>query len=449
MRSLRPLDKLSRMLKVSLKMHALVALALGILIGAVYAPIVTVSFLSDDWAIIRLVTLPHAVTNWTEILRDFYTPLFFHDKSSFYRPMYGLSYGVNFWLFGTVPTGYHLTNLALHLVSSFFVYRIALELVEDERRFGIAVTAGAIFALFPIHPEAVTWIAGRVDLIAAAFYLPALFFFLRWLRADGKLYLVLSLISFALALMSKEMAVTLPGLMFLCALYKRQGLRASVLKVLPFAILLGAYLVFRAYILSGVGAYGVVGRDLEPLAILVGFSYRTGHLFFPVNLELLPPGWRSFIDIALVLWPILAAVLAGAAYYLGWVKKVLPLLLFSLYALALVPVFKALRPDPDLSLARWSYIPAAFLAILAAYLLWTILGSRVRLAAPAAALLCAVFFAVLMFNNGPWIRAGEMAEELVKKGEEPELPLDYKGAHVFGSRITWLSTKLPPFEEKR
>ncbi|CAN5866714.1 hypothetical protein BH23ACT11_BH23ACT11_28950 [soil metagenome] len=209
--------------KVSLKMHALVAVVLGLLVFIAYAPIMNLSFLSDDWAIIRLVTRPDAVTNWTEILRDFYSPLFFHDKSSFYRPLYGLSYGVNFWLFGTSPLGYHLTNLVLHLVSAFFIYRIALELVEGDNTWGIAVTAGALFALYPIHPEAVTWVAGRVDLIAAAFYFPALFFFLRWLRTERKRYLLLSITCFALALMSKEMAVTLPGVLLLCALYKRQG----------------------------------------------------------------------------------------------------------------------------------------------------------------------------------------------------------------------------------
>lgn len=218
--------------KVSLKVHALVALLLGVLIFVAYAPIFNLSFLSDDWAIIRLITYPEA--SWREILRDFYSPRFYRDRGHFYRPMYGLSYGLNFWLFGTNPLGYHLTNLALHTVSAFFVYRIALELVEGGRRSGIAVTAGALFALYPIHAEAVTWVAGRVDLIVAAFYFPALFFFLRWLSTEKKLYLVLSLGSFALALMSKEMAVTLPGLLFFCALYRRQGIRASVLKVLPF-----------------------------------------------------------------------------------------------------------------------------------------------------------------------------------------------------------------------
>ncbi len=436
------------MSKVSPKAHVLVALLLGILIFIAYAPVLNLSFLSDDWTIIRFLTRPDSETNWMEILRDFYTPLFFQDASPFYRPLYGLSYGMNFWLFGTEPLGYHLTNLALHLTSSFFVYRIALELVEGEREFGIAVTAGALFALYPIHPEAVTWIAGRVDLIVAAFYLAAFFFFLRWLRQETRFYLVLSLLSFTLALMSKEMAVTLPGLLFLGALYKQRGLGGAVVRVLPFAILLGAYLLFRTYILSGVDAYGIVGRELDLLANLKGFVYRTGHLFVPVNLSLLPAGWRSIFEAFFLLWWVPALLLAGFAYYLGWLRGWLPPLLFALYAVALVPVFKGLRPDPVFAQARWSYIPVAFLAILLAYCAWTLFGQRVRLAVPVVALLCGAFFGVLLLNNGPWQRADEITRKRLESGVAPDYPLEYKGAHVFVNRSTWVSANNPPFESE-
>lgn len=433
--------------KVSLKVHALVALLLGILILVAYAPILNLTFLSDDWAIIRILVFPDA--SWIEALRDFYTPLFSRDKSSFYRPLYGLSYLVNYALFGTNPLGYHLTNLALHLVSAFFVYRIALELIEGERRFWIAATAGALFALYPAHTEAVTWIAGRVDLICAAFYLPALFFFLRWLDSEKKIYFTLSIGSFTLALMSKEMAITLPGLLILCALYKNQSLRNTALKVLPFAVLLAAYLAFRTYILRNVEAYqGLVGQSFKPIEILQGFFYRTAHLFFPVNLDLLLPGARVVIDPIFILWPIPIALIVGAAYYFGWARKLLPLLLISLYTLAVIPVVKAIRIDPDFSKARWFYIPSAFLAILIAYLLWTLLARRVRFTAAAAIVLCAAFFVVLMLNNGAWLRAGEISAGLLEENEVPEFPLNYKGAHVFVTPLTWVSANAPPFEQR-
>lgn len=442
----RSTNKLSPV-KLPLRMHALVGFVLTVLVALAYAPIYRLTFLSDDWTIIRMVTLPDtATTTWPAVLADFYTPLL--QSGPMYRPMYSLSFGVNYSLFGTDPLGYHLTNLALHAAVSFFVYLLALELIREERRWGMAFTAGTLFALYPIHPEAVTWIAGRVDVIVAVFYLPSVLFFLRWLRTERTLDIGLSVLFFVLALMSKEMAVALPGVLFLCALYRRRSLKAASLGVLPFAAVLGGYLLFRFYVLSGLEGMPVARRGLEPVDSVLGFVYRTGHIFLPLNLGLLPGGWRGLFDALIFLSPVAVAAIAALACYRGWLRGALPLLLFALYAVSLVPVFKALRPDPVFVHSRWSYIPAAFLAILLAYLLWTLLGHRVHLAAPVAVLVCAAFLAVLILNNGPWLRAEEITQEYLASGKRPEYPLDYKGAHVFVNEATWRSASLPPFRER-
>lgn len=432
------------MYKPSLKTHTLAALLLGILVAVAYAPIANLSFLSDDWAVIRLVTLPDGVTNWARNLNDFYTPLF--DRSPKYRPLYSMSFALDFALYGTVPFGYHLTNLALHAISSFFVYLLTLELVQGERRWEVSLTSGALFALYPVHPEAVTWIAGRVDLICAVFYLPVLLFFLRWLRTGGRLDLALSLTAFVLSLLAKEMAVALPGLLFLLAMYRKRSFKGAVIRVLPFAITLGAYLIFRSYVLSGTESFGVAGRGLDPVASLQGFVYRTSHMFFPINLGLLPGALRNPVELAFFLLPILAVIALVVAYYRGWAKEKLPVLLFALYVVSLVPVIKGFRPDPVLVSSRWAYIPSAFLAILIAYLLWTVFAERARWAAAVSAVVCALFFALLLMNNGPWLQAGEMTARYLEAGETPDYPAEYRGAPVFINKITWISANRPPFE---
>lgn len=432
------------MIKSPLKAHALVALLLVVLVAVGYAPVAGLTFLSDDWAVIRLVTIPDGVTNWPRILTDFYSPLF--ERSPKYRPLYSLSFGIDYALFGTNPLPYHLVNLALHALASFFVYLLALESITGEGRRAIAVTAGAIFALYPIHPEAVTWIAGRVDLICAVFYLPAVILFLRWLRTERILHLALSLVCFALALLSKEMAIVLPGLLFLLALYRDRSLARAALGVAPFALVLGVYLAVRTYLLSGLTPNSAAGQELEPLARLQGLVYRTAHSFFPLNLGLLPGGWSS---LAWPLFLVLSALAVGAlvfAYYRGWARSLFPLLLLALYGVSLVPVARALRPDPSLVSSRWAYIPSVFLSILIAYFLWRALPRRPALVASVA--VCAAFFAILTANHGPWLQAGEMTQRYLEEGEKPEMPVKYKGAHVFGSEITWAAANRPPFEER-
>lgn len=447
LRSPRSTSKLPPMPKVSPRSHALVALLLGILVVAGYASIVGLGFLSDDYALIRLTTLPDLTTvNWSTLFGSFYSPML--ERLPFYRPFYSLSFGADYALFGTDPLGYHLTNLILHLAASFFVYLVALELVPGGRRWGVAITAGALFALYPVHPEVVTWIAGRVDSICAVFYFPALYFFLRWLRSERKLYPILSLAAFVLALMSKEMAVTLPGILLLCALYKRRSLTDSIFRIVPFAVTLGIYIVVRAYLLSGLPAYAVVGHKLQPGMTLTGFLFRTLHMFIPVNYELLPGGWQSFIVSLTFVWPLVAIVALIVVYFRNPVAGRFSFLLLVLYSVSLVPLVKVLRPDPALVSSRWSYIPSAFLAILIAYAVWALFGGRLRWAAFASVVVCAVFLAVLVANNGPWLRAGEIADQHLKTGKAPEMNLKYKGAQVFSSRITWLSANLPPFKER-
>lgn len=432
--------------KTSFRGHSFVFVLLCVLVAVAYAPVVNLTFLSDDWAVIRLATLPEGEVVWSRILNDFYTPMF--DGIPKFRPLYSLSFAVDFLIYGIDPLGYHLTNLALHAVSSFFVYLLALELVPGERARRIAITAAALFVLYPVHPEAVTWISGRVDLICAVFYLPVLLLFARWLRVGNRAYLVSALVLFVPALLAKEMTIALPGLLFLIALHRRRGFAGSIVAVVPFALLLGAYLAARTYILSGIDATGVLGRDLDFTRMLSGFLYRTLHMFVPINFGLLPIEWRAFLNPMFTLWPVPAMVLLAVAYFRGWIKSVFPILMFVLYAVAMIPVLPAVGPDPVLVSSRWSYIPSAFLAILIAYVPWTVFAGHARRSLVAATVVCAVFFAVLLANHGPWLRAGEMTGQLLRVGKEPELPIKYKGAHVFGSRITWISANEPPFKER-
>lgn len=445
MSSSRARTKLRRMPKASSKTHALVVLLLGALVLLGFFPALMLPFLSDDYAIIRLVTLPDgASTNWGAVLADFWTPLL--TAGSFYRPMYSISYGLGFELWGTWPLPYHLVNLALHLFVSFCVYLVALELVPGERRVGAAVTAGALFALHPFHPEVVTWVAGRVDSICAAFYLPALLFFLRWLRTEKGLDYALSLAFFVLALSSKEMAVMLPALVSLVALYRRGRLLPSALAAAPFWAVLGLYLVFRTYVLTSVDAHAAVERRFRPFESLEALVHRTLHAFAPLNLGLLPEGWEGAATAGVFLLAVPLALVLAFALLRRRVEGRFVALASALYLVSLAPVFKILDPEPLLTGSRYLYLPLAFLAILVAYFLWSVGGGRLPYVATVLA--CTALLSVLLLNQGPWLRAGEIAGRHLRANEDPGLNLKYEGAHVFGSRITWIAANNPPFEPR-
>jgi protein O-mannosyl-transferase len=122
------------------------------------------------------------------------------------------SFALNWAAAGAHPLVFHLVNLLLHtavVVVLYLVLRSLLDSVPNAST--IAFAAALLFAVHPIHTEAVASIVGRSELLAAGFLLAA------WLlHLNDKV--IAALLCFLLALLSKESAVAfvpLGGLRFL------------------------------------------------------------------------------------------------------------------------------------------------------------------------------------------------------------------------------------------
>ena len=135
-----------------------------------------------------------------------------------YNPLAILSFAFEKMLFGLDnPVWFHLNNIILHLVCVILVFRLALAL-------GLKLIPAAFCALlFGIHPmrvESVAWVTERKDVMFGAFYLLALFYYIKSVRlSPRKGYFWIILLSFILALLSKIQAVVLPLSMLLVDYY--------------------------------------------------------------------------------------------------------------------------------------------------------------------------------------------------------------------------------------
>jgi protein O-mannosyl-transferase len=101
------------------------------------------------------------------------------------------TFRINYLLCGHSPFGYHLVNIMLHsIVTGLFVYVVQTTLCvvdrcastddgsqydvnanAEGRRSAVAILAGLLFAVHPIHTEAVAGIVGRADVLACLFFL--------------------------------------------------------------------------------------------------------------------------------------------------------------------------------------------------------------------------------------------------------------------------------------
>jgi Flp pilus assembly protein TadD len=120
------------------------------------------------------------------------------------------SFALNYALGGLVPWGYHLLNVLLHGVNGLLVYELTRRYTG---RRPLSLFTALLFVAHPVHTEAVSYVAGRPELLATAFLL------LAWIasldRAQRRSAYPLSLLSFLAALLSKESAIVLPAILAL------------------------------------------------------------------------------------------------------------------------------------------------------------------------------------------------------------------------------------------
>lgn len=330
-----------------------------------------------------------------------------------YRPLVIGSYAFNHALGGLNPSGYHAVNVLLHALCSCLVLLLAVALRLPP---GASFVAGALFATHPIHTEAVAGIVGRAELMAAAGVLGAWLLHLRG-RRQGAGRLAMLGLAFTTALLSKENAVVLPGLMAASDILRiRRGestWRGSMPSYMVCGLVLAGWLTLRAVVLDPVEAGSIaetpfagvpsLTRLLTATAVLGRYLWLLG---FPLRLS----ADYSFEQIPLVTSPAVAPVLLSATcltVLLGLgahrlMKGRLDGLCALAYLIAVAPVSNVFVPIGTVMAERLQYLPSAAFCI-ALPGLWTEMRIRSRyLAAGAAGLLILLYGGRSVARNLDW-----------------------------------------------
>lgn len=228
--------------------------SLGLCALVPYANALGAGFAFDDWIQIWGHPALHNPIDWSAVLA---APLFPGDL---YRPLTLASFALDFALVGRQAWWFHLGNLVLHATVTWLVALTAWRLFRCER---VAWLAGALFAVHPIHTEAVTGVVGRAELLVAFFGFLALLAAgeavqCRSLRADRG-WMAVSLASFFCALFAKENALVWLPLIFLYRIALAgqawaPGLRKEARSLIwvPYAACVAVYLFFRSLVVGSI-----------------------------------------------------------------------------------------------------------------------------------------------------------------------------------------------------
>ncbi len=140
------------------------------------------------------------------------------------RPIGMLTFVLNHRIHGDSVFGYHVVNLAIHIMAGVALYALLRRLFETSRLKERVADAGAPLAfasalLWTVHPlqtQSVTYIIQRYESLAGLFYLLCVYLFLAGVQSStsGK-WLVLSALCCWLGIGTKEILVTAPLLVLI------------------------------------------------------------------------------------------------------------------------------------------------------------------------------------------------------------------------------------------
>src|SRR5262245_46604545 len=175
----------------------------------------------------------------------------FGDAAPFnWSPLVVLSLMLDATLFGVEPAGFHAVNTALHALDAVLVYALLRVLAAAPWPGAIAA---ALFALHPLRVESVAWVAGRKDVLSAAFGLLALIAYARHAQRGSQRAYGAALACTVGALLSKATWVTLPGLFLLLDYWPLRRFRSArwVADKIPFLAAAAAALLVTAVFQEG------------------------------------------------------------------------------------------------------------------------------------------------------------------------------------------------------
>lgn len=223
-----------------------------------------------------------------------------------FRPISTATFALDYRVWKTNPTGYHISNLLLHTMVVLLVYALMLQLTDHaiQRTPGekhswsnlltVPFLTAFFFAIHPIHTESVTWIKNRSDLLSFLFYLISILCFVEYKarRTGRRSYLLYaaSVLCFPLALFSKGVAISLPVTLALhnICFSPQRNYKKSVRELLPFFTIAALYFVLKRTVLQMrvlPGASEIIPPYLNILAVFKTVAYYLKLLAFPFDLH--------------------------------------------------------------------------------------------------------------------------------------------------------------------
>jgi len=344
-----------------------------------------------------------------------------------YRVVRTVSYAIDYAIGGMNPTVFHASNILYHALTVLVVFRVVQALTGA---FRVALLVALVFAAHPIQTDAVAYLSGRRDILSTLFYLLGLLAFIRYRESGQRWRLGAAIGAYVLAVLSKEMAITLPLLWLAYDLWRgfepqpgesvrnllrrvgvsfRRVLRESpILYLSGFGLAGGAafYLLFVVRISRQKAFYG----GSPPMALLTSARIVVHYiklLLFPATLS---------ADYSFNAFPVTSSWTDPRAWLALCVLALIALCLIRLtsfckiaafgglwFFITLLPVYQII-PHHEIMAEHYLYLPSVGMALLGASLLdkWASTPEKGRMLAVGFSVVLLLFGIRTVARNRDW-----------------------------------------------
>jgi tetratricopeptide (TPR) repeat protein len=343
-----------------------------VVVGILYSPVSTFSFLNfDDNEYVTENPWVRTGISWENIVSAF-TGV----KGAHWHPLTWISHMIDVSLFGLDSGSHHLMNVFIHAINVSIVFIFAYTICSNV--WG-ALWIALFWGVHPLRLESVAWVSERKDVLCTFFSLVSLQGYLLLRKTGNRCWHLLTFLSFALALLAKPTAITLPALFVLLDCWPLRRLPSFEVKIflrmflekIHFFLLALALVVFALYAQQeggGLKSLSDYPLDARIPSVLVGYLVYLGKLIVPTGFGVFYPFTEYQPGVA-------AGAVCGLIAILGWFikhRKESPYLLVGLcwFVVTLLPMIGIIQIGGQAYADRWSYL--AHLGLILGVAVWWI-----------------------------------------------------------------------------
>jgi len=330
-------------------------------IFAAYGPVLRFGFVNYDDPV-YIATNPYVAggITWSGIVWAFT-----HSFAGNWFPLTWISHMLDCQLFGLDAGAHHFTNLAIHTAATLLLFAVLRRMTQSR---GPSAFVAGLFALHPLHVESVAWIAERKDVLSAFFWMLTLWAYSRYVARPTRSGYLWTLAIFALGLMAKPMAVTLPLVLILLD-YWPFARGQKLLEKLPFFALSAAVCVvtYAAHAQAkAVVSFDTISLSMRVENALTSYAVYIASMFWPTGLAVFYPYPKGSLAGPAVLAAIALAAVTAAVIWAGRHRPYL-VVGWLWYLITLVPVIGLIQAGQQARADRYMYIPMIGLSIMLAW----------------------------------------------------------------------------------